>query len=493
MKKRYINIINLAIGVLFLFGCTDLEVKQHNSKFVELTEDGFIGVNVDDELFAAYGKLNDIAGSSYTGVSGLNCQTSDEMIIPTRATDWGNGGIHRVLHTHNWDPSLPDLLDVWNDMNSAIFTCNQILASSPNANQAAQAKTLRAFLMYHVIDLYGQVPFRNVDQGVDEYPSVMSRSKAVDFAIGDLESSLNDLDEGGPDVEDHTVVSKAFANALLARIYLNKAVYTAENPAGPYTFSKDDMDKVIEYCDAVQAAGFTYEENYFNNFSGNGGSEHILTFSRWWDGMWIWPQLHPSQGGWNGASTLGSFYDIFSPEDQRIGYVPDDGLGRGFLIGPQYGKDGEQLKNSSGNPLSFTREVKLSGNTDYYGIRVLKYDPDNGGDFVLMRYADVRLMKAEAILRGGTPPNGETAQSIVDELRDARDADRIDVNLDMMLAERGRELYWEGLRRIDQVRFETFTKTTWEHKEIMDDNKVVFPIPQQAMDSNPNFTQNEGY
>ena len=123
----------------------------------------------------------------------------------------------------------------------------------------------------------------------------------------------------------------------------------------------------------------------------------------------------------------------------------------------------------------FTREVKLSGNTDYSGIRVLKYDPNNDGGFVLMRYADVRLMKAEAILRGGSATKGETAQSIVDELRAVRGASSIPVSLDMMLAERGRELYWEGIRRIDQVRFETFTKTTWEYKTLNDDNKVIFP------------------
>ena len=67
------------------------------------------------------------------------------------------------------------------------------------------------------------------------------------------------------------------------------------------------MNKVIEYCDAVDNFGFEYETDYFTNFSGNGGNEHILTFTRWWNGMWIWPQLHNSQGGWNGACAIGSF------------------------------------------------------------------------------------------------------------------------------------------------------------------------------------------
>ena len=79
----------------------------------------------------------------------------------------------------------------------------------------------------------GQVPFRTVDQGVDEYPEVWTRTQAVDFAVSDLVAALPDLDDGGPNTEDPTKMTKAFANALLARFYLNKAVYTAANPAGP--------------------------------------------------------------------------------------------------------------------------------------------------------------------------------------------------------------------------------------------------------------------
>ncbi len=495
MKRnyRYIWIILLVTAGFFMPACTDLEVEFKDSFSVEQTNDGFVAVDVPEVLYSAYGKLNDVTGSSYSGVSGLNEVTSDEMIIPTRATDWGNGGVFRLLHTHTWDAAHADLINVWDDLNQGVYRCTQVLASNPSPGEAAEAKALRAFYMFHIIDLYGQVPFRTVDQGVDEYPEVWTRTQAVDFAISELVAALPDLVDGGPTTPDPTKMTKAFANALLARFYLNKAVYTAANPAGPYSFDAGDMNKVIEYCDAVDNFGFEYETDYFTNFSANGGKEHILTFTRWWSGMWIWPQLHNSQGGWNGACAIGSFYDLFDTNDQRIGYVPAAGRGRGFLIGQQYGSDGSPLSNRSGGPLVFTREVKLSGNTDFAGIRVLKYDPSNAGGFVLMRYADVRLMKAEAILRGGSATKGETAQSIVDELRAVRGASSIPVSLDMMLDERGRELYWEGIRRIDQVRFETFTKTTWEYKTLNDDNKAIFPIPQRAMDSNPNFTQNAGY
>ncbi len=495
MKKnyKYILIVCGLVAGFFMPGCTDLEVEFNDSYFVEQSDDGFSAVDVAAVLNSAYGKLGDIVGSSYTGVAGLNDPTSDEMIIPTRATDWGNGGVFRLLHTHTWDPAHTYILDTWDDLNVGVYYCTQILASNPSAQQAAEAKTLRAYFMYHIIDLFGQVPFREVNQGVDVYPAVWTRSAAFDYAVSELESAMADLPDGGPESADPTQVSKAFAHALLAKFYINKAVYKADNPAGPYSFDAADMNKVIEHCDAVESYGFELEANYFDNFNQNSKKEKILTYTRWWNGMWIWPQLHNSQGGWNGATTLGSFYDIFEDNDNRFYYNPDGGIGFGFLAGAQTKSDGTPYLNRSGEPLVYTREILLSGNTDYAGIRVLKYDPDSDDGFVLMRYADIRLMKAEAILRGGSPTGGETAQSIVDELRTIRGASSISVNIDMMLDERGRELYWEGMRRTDQVRFETFTKTTWENKSVLDDNMVLFPIPQRAMDSNPNFTQNAGY
>jgi hypothetical protein len=277
-------------------------------------------------------------------------------------------------------------------------------------------------------------------------------------------------------------------------MYLNKAVYLASDPTGTFTFGADDMNKVISYCDAVIASNYSLQTNYFDNYvKGVGGSEYILTASNWWSGVQTLPQLHNSQGGWNGACTIESFYKKFEANDQRIGYVPKAGLGRGFLIGPQYSDKGVPLLNRMGQPLSFTAAVELSGNTDYAGIRVLKYGPNDAGDFIMMRYPEVTLMKAEAILRGGSSTNNQTAQSIVDELRAKRGASIKPVSLEMLLDERGRELYWDGYRRTDQIRFGTFTSTTWVGKASTDKFRVLFPIPQTAYDSNPNLKQNPGY
>jgi starch-binding outer membrane protein, SusD/RagB family len=103
-------------------------------------------------------------------------------------------------------------------------------------------------------------------------------------------------------------------------------------------------------------------------------------------------------------------------------------------------------------------------------------------------------MKAEAILRGGTDPMGETALSLVNRIRSTRNASALGGLTEKdLLAERGRELYWEGWRRNDQIRFGTFNDPVDQRESKSDPSKTIFPIPQRAVDTNPNLVQNPGY
>ncbi|HLR32607.1 MAG TPA: RagB/SusD family nutrient uptake outer membrane protein, partial [Fodinibius sp.] len=131
-------------------------------------------------------------------------------------------------------------------------------------------------------------------------------------------------------------------------------------------------------------------------------------------------------------------------------------------------------------------------------IRVIKYlvNPDapeeSGTDFVFFRYAHALLMKAEAHFR-----KGESAQAldIINQIREQRNASPLtpgSLDEQTILNERGFELYWEGHRRTDQIRFGTFTEA-WSEKEASEDYRVLFPIPQRALDTNPNLIQNSGY
>src|SRR5690606_33554436 len=110
---------------------------------------------------------------------------------------------------------------------------------------------------------------------------------------------------------------------------------------------------------------------------------------------------------------------------------------------------------------------------------------------IIFRYSDAHLMKAEAILRGGS--SGEDATALINELRAIRGASAFSsVDLPELLDERARELYTEGWRRNDMIRFGVFTDT-WEFKENTEEFRVLYPIPATALVSNPNLVQNTGY
>src|SRR5690606_35180850 len=207
-----------------------------------------------------------------------------------------------------------------------------------------------------------------------------------------------------------------------------------ENPV----FEPTDMDQVISLAEAITMTG-QYEISppgrYFDNFAPNNdviSTENIFTLynefgvrggsvDRTWNTV---AHYNMVPGGWNGWCTLSDYYDMFDEDDERLGiyyeYAADtmDNPGErrnvGFLVGQQYNLETDQplmARNPSNRPLVFTPEVTIrtSGATlETAGIRVMKYAFDysvpsglRNNDWVVYRYADVLLMQAEAILRGG--------------------------------------------------------------------------------------------
>jgi hypothetical protein len=217
--------------------------------------------------------------------------------------------------------------------------------------------------------------------------------------------------------------------------------------------------------------------------------------------------LHYNQtpGGWNGFTTLADFYNSFEASDMRRGaelptLKAETGLTAGLLYGQQYNKDGVALKDRQGNPLSFTLEspIIVSGaNLEISGVRVIKFIPDMtnesvpGNDFPFFRYADILLTKAEALMRKG---DNAGALTIVNDLRTVRGASNLaSIDETSLLAERGRELYVEGWRRTDLVRFGKFLQP-WQEKPTTDDPKyLLFPFPSAQIVANPSLKQNPGY
>jgi starch-binding outer membrane protein, SusD/RagB family len=237
--------------------------------------------------------------------------------------------------------------------------------------------------------------------------------------------------------------------------------------------------------------------------------------------------------GWNGFSTVADFYNSFeghgdgtantvidNTKDRRLGgrsfagVTNISGLKPGLQAGQQKNEAGVNEVDRQGHPLTFAPTVNLvetnAATLEIAGIRIVKYPPDynayTGGNqrnqLQIFRYADVLLMVAEAYLRLASP-NNAAALALINTLRVARNAtpwvgtvtlvntgNVADPNT--LLAERGRELYWESWRRQDLIRFGVFLKP-WALKTTDNSRNLLFPIPSDQLIANPNLKQNTGY
>jgi hypothetical protein len=486
------------------FSCTDLEEELREDITAEQAAEL---VNVNDLLRASYEGLR-LPFMDQSRYWAAQQHTSDETLGPTRGPDWDDNGIWRSLHNHTWAADHSFLSSTFSELLQVVFNTTNLLNFNPSADQAAQARFLRAFVMFAVADGWGQVPFREAGTSLLADAQVLSADQTMDFIISEMSAIMSDL----PDGPAH-VANKDAAKVLLMKVYLNRGAFS--NRQSP-SFNTADMNQVISLADQIINSGKYSLGNYFDNFAPNNddiSTENIFTGenrggassgnvrSRWFC------TLHYNQNpsGWNGFTTLSDFYDSFTdPDDVRLGgdYLGQtniSGIKTGFLFGQQYNQDGVALLDRKGNNLSFTKEVALretGNNLEITGIRVIKYPIDyNGGDnsdndYVFYRYADVLLMKAEAELRNGDAGAGLT---IVNQIRAARNADPLgSLTLDNLLAERGRELYWEGHRRTDLIRFGKYLDA-WQEKPASGPERLLFPIPAQSLAANPNLVQNPGY
>jgi starch-binding outer membrane protein, SusD/RagB family len=507
--------IKLPVVIAFItFGfvsCSNLDEKLEDRLTLAQVEASTAGTTPDVTalLTEVYNSLLNFNGG---GDVNMPEHVSDIWLAPTRGGDWDDNGAWRALFQHTWDADHVNLRDYFNRLNSGLFSAIDILQFNPSPQQEAEARFVRAFYVFWICDGWGQVPMRDPGAPLSDIPYVLSSSEAIQFVISELEAIIGNL----PADADKWVATKAAANALLAKAYMNKAVYESADRL-TFTFNAADMTKVIENCDAIINSGkFELEANYFDNFtSDNGENSSEIIFctnnragvqSNSMRGTWM-SGLHYNQtpGGWNGFTTLADFYNSFDEGDTRRSAVlptlqEQTGLTAGLLYGQQYNKAGEALKDRQGNPLSFTLEspIIVSGALlEVSGVRVIKFIPDMtaedvpGNDFPFFRYADILLTKAEALMRSG---QGAAALTIVNNLRTVRGAATL-ASLDetSLLAERGRELYVEGWRRTDLVRFGKFLQP-WQEKPTTDDPKyLLFPFPSAQIVANPSLKQNPGY
>jgi hypothetical protein len=435
MKQTKIFLI--LFSTMAFFACTKLDETFRD----QLEQSSSSAIPVADLLRSAYNSLNNpfMDQSEFWAAQE---HTTDEVIGPTRGPDWDDNGVWRVLHSHQWTADHGFLTNTFRELLQAQFAASNVLEFSPSASQAAEAKFIRALTVFCVADGWGQVPYRSDLKNLKALPTTLKGAEAAALVISELNGIMTAL----PDGPNYTA-NKDAAKVLLMKAYLNKGAFA--NRAAP-TFDAADMNQVIALADQIINSGkYSLANNFFDNFAPDNdvkSTENIYTLynkdgdrggnvrSRWFLGLHY--NMNPS--GWNGFTTLSDFYNKFGATDTRIGgaytgVTNVTGMKVGFLVGQQFDQNGVALKDRKNAPLAFTPQVKLkeTGNDlEVTGIRVMKYPPDlQGGDqadndYVVFRYADVLLMKAEAILRGGTPtaPGGATALAIVNTLRAKRGA-----------------------------------------------------------------------
>ena len=505
MKRN--NLIKglLCLSILsFNIGCTNLDEEILDGVSNDTSGGGTI--NTAATLQSAYEGLRTFNGQG--GHFALSEMSTDALVGPTRGGDWDDNGAWRQIHTQTWAPDHVEVKNAWNDLLSNVYKCNLIIENNGTASEVLQARFLRAFYYYNVVDLFGQAPYRPAGSDILADPLVWSRAEATDYVISELEAIVGALPARV--ANDASIVNKDAAHFLLAKIYLNKGVYKAANPAGPYTFDAADMTKVVQHVDALTTS---LAPAYWDNFAptNNTSSEIIFssknvtggpggnTQSRWR----MCNHYNQTPSGWNGFATVAEYYNKFASTDARAKHstpaiISSIGNPVGFQIGQQFAPGGvTPLNDRNGHPLVFTSALTLitSGATlETAGIRGVKYIPDSNNydapnnDLVLMRHADALLMKAEAIARGGSGSVG----TIMSDIAARAGVTAAPSTLDGIYAERGRELWWEGWRRNDAIRFGKFLAARQLKPSVSDKRFVLYPIPADAL-FNSKLKQNPGY
>ncbi|MGV3528971.1 MAG: RagB/SusD family nutrient uptake outer membrane protein [Flavisolibacter sp.] len=562
MFKSNIKII-LALFFTAFVGCTRLNEKLNSTLTNQQTAGALGAAGVGLLLQAAYNDLA-VPFTNQDQVFSLQCNTADESLVPTRGGDWDDNGVWRVLHNHSWNADHGQILSVFNNLNKLNFDATNVLAFEPTPQQEAEARFLRAIALYYLVDLYGQYPIRNPGDNLLNAPEVKSGAEAAQFIVDELTAVLPDLPEfstAGKASKQSAqfLLMKTYLNR---GAWANRAQPTFADAdmqqvitLGNSIMNSGKFSYMGEYFGNFNARNDTSKENILVYVNNSGVAANNSGPQARWEMTMHYNQYVPAapNAGWNGFSTISDFYNSFgttaepvtgasdanrvngfftgvgarnNPDtavDYRIGsnYYPGvtnmSGIRPGLLIGQQYDAAGNALKDRKGNPLAFEPKIadnmqENGNNLEVTGIRIIKYTPDftdgdkyfantSGNNIVLMRYADVVLMVAEAQLRKGSP-DANTARTLVNNLRAARKAAPLPTvtlvnsnNLydpNAILTERGRELYWESVRRTDLIRFGVYTKP-WQYKPSDDPKYLVFPIPNQALAANPNLQQNPGY
>lgn len=507
MKKI---IYTLILSFLFIGpACTDLEEEV----FDTLTADNFY--KNEQELIQAMGNAYttmQFRGSNLWGVWGATVLSTDEAVAPYRSKGafLRNNGVFLRTHQHDFLPTIPTVFGSWEFCFNTIASANQIIYQIENApvesdlkpKFVAELKVLRAYAYYVAMDLFGNIPV-TLEFTDTSLPEQKTRAEVFDIIEQELLDNTPLLDET-PNAQNYGRCTQAVGYSILAKMYLNAEKWLGQ-PMWDQAMSM--ADKVINN------GGYSLENDYFANFTIENQTSSETIFAMPYDRLqgWGWMvhsmTLHPafaevynySAPIWNGVSTTESFYNLYEEEDSRI---------NSWLVGPQSDGNGNPLKDTSGDVLTFTPALDgLQTAGEAQGARMAKWEftrdlqrqQSMNNDWVFFRLADILLVKAEAQMRKNGGTANAVAVDLVNQVREraygnaSQNYTIATLTLDELLNERGRELAWEGHRRQDLIRFGKWGEAWFGKPADPGSYTELLPIPSTALAANPNLSQNPGY
>ena len=447
--------------------------------------------------------------------------STDEAVI-----SWGDVGI-QDFHNMNWSSNNSFLTGLYYRCMYQITLCNDFIReSAPDklakrnisgsdadniAEYSREAQFLRAFQYWVLMDLYGNPPFATEESVIGGAPPKQATRSQI-FAY--IESQLKQIEPNMPATNEYGRASKAAVWALLARLYLNAPVYlgisTTDASANPYyTSAMNYAKKVIDVSSYSLLTNYRWlmlADNNINNpefiftinydglkTTGYGGTTFLTHASV---GGSMPSSASGVGGGWSGIRTtknlVNLFPDVTGSQDKRAQFYTS---GQNLDIA-------NQTDFTQGYAVTKYRNVKRDGSLgqsqDFSDI-----------DMPLFRLAEMYLIYAEGAVRTNT--DVATAVTLINKIRGRAYANdpsstsgnitQAQLTLDFILDERARELYWEGFRRTDLIRFNKFVESAylWPWKGGVSGGTGVasylkiYPIPSRDINANTNLKQNPGY
>ena len=538
--------ISAGLLAMTLTGCTDLDMSP-NSQY---TEDPSQNSGVDP-MIVVEAKMADVyyhlAGTLGRRYMEAQCLASDEFTSLAFAGGYYDSGTyaHQALHC-----SSPNDASIgwYDDVTAGITKANTILeelGSGASAQMKAPARAIRAYYTWILMDSYGDTP---ILESVPAEGTSVPRSPRKEVAEW-IESELTDIIPYlTEDVTENTYgkPTKWMAEALLAKLYINWAVYTAESvdQYDAATAANPKLDACIAACDEIINSGkfnlgtvdYLHKFSYDNGWTVEDfiyaipydavqdikdGSSYGLQYARprtFKDMKNMLPNVYGSTDKFT-QSFGGNM--VVTPEFAKLFCLDGDIRNLSILRGDVYVRDPKTLRPTTepfmykGVQMHFTEDITLAkidndidvgndANAYQQGCHSIKWfatpsDYNNSrnqsNDLPIFRYADILMMKAEALTRQGTGG----AKELFNQIRTYAGAPTLtsEPTLKEIYDERGREFFDENWRRNDMIRFGHYEDEFFPHyKDFPDANfdkrHRIFPIPQSDIDLN-GWEQNAGY